>query len=189
MLSSSREMDMSSPFGVAHDEPSGRYRGVMIGINYVGTANELSGCFNDVDTMKTYITTKGFSEDDLRILMDDGEHTEPTKDNIVEAMKWLVEGAGAGDSLFFHYSGHGASVRDEDGDEPDGKDETLVPLDFNSAGLLVDDDVFAYLVRPIPDGYRLTCVLDCCHSGTILDLPYVFKADDQGIASADEGTA
>lgn len=104
-------------------------------------------------------------------------------------MQWLVEGAGPGDSLFFHYSGHGASVRDDDGDEPDNKDECLCPVDYNSAGLLRDDEVFKLLVAPLPEGAKLTCVLDCCHSGTILDLPYVFKADDESLEAADNGTA
>lgn len=32
--------------------------------------------------------------------------------NILDALRWLVEGATAGDSLFFHYSGHGGTARD-----------------------------------------------------------------------------
>merc|ERR1711879_366333 len=48
-------------------------------------------------------------------------------------------------------------------------------------GMLIDDDTFLYLVAPLKAGVSLTCVLDCCHSGTILDLPYVFKADDENL--------
>jgi hypothetical protein len=32
--------------------------------------------------------------------------------NILDALRWLVEGATAGDSLFFHFSGHGGTARD-----------------------------------------------------------------------------
>ncbi len=42
----------------------------------------------------------------------------------------MVEGAQAGDNLFMHYSGHGGNMRDDNGDEKDGMDETLVPLDY-----------------------------------------------------------
>merc|ERR1719330_415470 len=187
MLSSSRSMDLRSPFSVQHAEPSGRCRALLVGINYPGTNAELRGCHNDVETMKTYLLDHGYSEEDMRIQMDDGEHEDPTYANIVAGMQWLVQGAEQGDSLFFHYSGHGASVRDDDGDEEDGKDEALVPADYQSAGLLRDDDTFKYLVAPLQEGAWLTCVLDCCHSGTILDLPYVFKANAESIQAVEDG--
>ena len=45
-------------------------------------------------------------------------------------MYWLLQGSQPGDSLVFHYSGHGAQQRSYSGDEVDGMDETLCPLDF-----------------------------------------------------------
>lgn len=59
----------------------------------------------------------------------------------------------------------------------DGYDETLVPLDYGSAGQIRDDDIFKALILPLKEGVQLTSVMDCCHSGTVLDLPYVFVAD------------
>lgn len=189
MLSSSREMNLNQDFRVTSPNGSGKSpRALLVGINYIGTANELKGCHNDVQTMKTYLASQGYPEDGMKILLDDGSHENPTKDNIVAAMRWLGEGAAAGDSLFFHYSGHGASVRDDDNDEKDGKDETLVPVDFNDGGgLLRDDEVFQNLVGPLAEGVHLNAVLDCCHSGTILDLPYVFTATSQGLDDAGSG--
>ena len=49
-------------------------------------------------------------------------------------MNWLVRGAQPNDSLFFHYSGHGSQQQDHDGDEVDGTDETICPVDYKDAG-------------------------------------------------------
>ena len=65
--------------------------------------------------------------------------------------------------------------------------EALVPCDYCDAGLLRDDDTFKLLIAPLCDGAWLTCVLDCCHSGSILDLPYMFKADERGIDGVSSG--
>jgi metacaspase-1 len=96
----------------------------------------------------------------------------PTRANILQAMKNLVAGAQTGDSLFLQFSGHGSQVRDTSGDEVDGLDETILPLDFKTAGQITDDDMYDILVRRVPKGARLTALFDCCHSGTGLDLPY-----------------
>ena len=45
--------------------------------------------------------------------------------------------------FFFHYSGHGGSVQDVSGDEDDGFDETIYPVDFENyegeSGQIIDD--------------------------------------------------
>lgn len=35
------------------------------------------------------------------------------------------------------------------------------------------------LVRPLPPGCRLTAIFDSCHSGTALDLPYVYSTQGE----------
>ena len=84
--------------------------------------------------------------------MDDGEHTEPTSKNIMAAYKTLVAQSEAGDAVFCHYSGHGCSIKDDDGDEADGKDEALCPIDYQQAGVIRDDDVFDTLVASMARG-------------------------------------
>jgi hypothetical protein len=82
-----------------------------------------------------------------------------------------------GDVVYLHYSGHGVKLADDDGDEADGFDECLVPLDFQTKGIIRDDDLLKILVKPMAEGVFVTSIMDCCHSGSILDLPYSFKAD------------
>jgi len=108
---------------------------------------------------------------------DDGAHTNPTRDNILAAFQSLVAATASGDCAFVHYSGHGGRLADDGGDEDDGYDETLIPVDYQSAGQIRDDIIYADLVGRMPEGSVLTCLMDCCHSGTVLDLPYTFIAD------------
>lgn len=51
-------------------------------------------------------------------------------------------------------SGHGAFVKDRSGDEEDGKDETLIPTDYRTAGQIKDDEIFEE-VRGVKDVMRL----------------------------------
>merc|ERR1712063_24596 len=99
-----------------------------------------------------------------------------TRKEILDGCAWLVSGVSSGDKLFFHYSGHGTQVADTDGDEEDGMDEALCPADFRVNGVIVDDLLHEVLVRKVPAGVQLTAIMDCCHSGTVLDLPYIYQA-------------
>lgn len=134
-LSTSRHVNdlRTKQFSVVNPQSNGRTRAVLIGINYTGQKGELNGCVNDVKMMKNFITQRGFNDapSHMRILTDDPQfaHAPPTARNIIEALEWLVQGAAAGDSLFVHYSGHGSQLPDDNGDEADGYDETLVPVD------------------------------------------------------------
>ncbi|KAI7819232.1 caspase domain-containing protein [Gamsiella multidivaricata] len=156
----------------------GRKRALFIGINYFGQSSELRGCINDVKNIKSFVIERfGFKEDDTITLTDDQEDPTriPTHANILAAMKWLVHDARPDDSFFFHYSGHGGQVADEDGDEDDGYDETIYPVDHEKAGVIIDDTMHEIMVNPLPAGCRLTAIMDCCHSGSALDLPYIYS--------------
>lgn len=96
------------------------------------------------------------------------------------ALTWLVAGCRAGDSLVFHYSGHGSQQRNYNGDEVDGFDETLCPLDFQTSGMIVDDEINDIIVKPLPPGVKLHAIIDACHSGTMLDLPFLCRMDRTG---------
>ncbi|TAQ87351.1 hypothetical protein B7494_g4314 [Chlorociboria aeruginascens] len=161
---------------------TGRRKALLIGINYFGQRGQLRGCINDVKNMSAYLNENfGYQRDDMVILTDDQQNpmSQPTKQNILRAMHWLVKDALPNDSLFFHYSGHGGQTKDLDGDEEDGYDEVIYPVDFRQVGHIVDDEMHRIMVSPLQPGVRLTAIFDSCHSGTALDLPYVYST--QGV--------
>lgn len=171
---------------------SGKKRSLLIGINYCGTQNELHGCANDVKRMLPLLEKLHFprdSESQLVLLDEEGAPADkkPTRANIMKAFAWLVQGARKGDALLFHYSGHGG--REPAKESSDGFHETLVPLDFETAGMIRDTDLFDALVHDLPGGCRLTCILDSCHSAGALNLPYRFVGKEAELKSALAGEA
>lgn len=55
----------------------------------------------------------------------------------------------------------------------------IYPVDFRQVGHITDDEMHRILVKPLQPGTRLTAIFDSCHSGTALDLPYIYST--QGI--------
>jgi hypothetical protein len=147
----------------------GRRKALLIGINYVGQKAELKGCVNDVKHMYKLLTeVYRWDPSCIRTLTEN----EATYRNILSEAASLVAGAQPGDAIVFHYSGHGAQQEDPRGYEEDGMNETIIPVDFKRAGMITDDQLMETLIAPLPEGARLTAVMDCCHSGTGLDLPF-----------------
>ncbi|KAL2151572.1 hypothetical protein VTH82DRAFT_6670 [Thermothelomyces myriococcoides] len=169
-------------YSFQYSQCTGRKKALLIGINYFNQRGQLRGCINDVRNMSAYLVEHcGYKREDMVILTDDQQNpmSQPTKQNILRAMHWLVKDARPNDSLFFHYSGHGGQTKDLDGDEEDGYDEVIYPVDFRQMGHITDDEMHRIMVRPLQAGVRLTAIFDSCHSGTALDLPYVYST--QGI--------
>eukprot|EP01103_Thecamoeba_quadrilineata_P003924 TRINITY_DN13659_c0_g1_i1.p1 TRINITY_DN13659_c0_g1~~TRINITY_DN13659_c0_g1_i1.p1 ORF type:complete len:357 (-),score=64.43 TRINITY_DN13659_c0_g1_i1:80-1150(-) len=160
---------------------TGKRKALLIGINYFRTRAELKGCINDVKNVKTFLLKNGFVDSPTTMVMltDDNPSRQPTRKNIEAACQWLVSDAVPGDSLFVHYSGHGGQQADEDGDEADGYDETILPLDFEKSGMITDDELHELIVRPLKKGVQMTCIFDSCHSGSVLDLPFMYKSSGQ----------
>lgn len=167
---------------------NGNVKALLIGINYTGTEYQLSGCVNDIHTMLDTLRQVDFPITESSILVDDETFANvtasPTRENIIKYISWLVKDAQSGDVLFFHYSGHGAQTKAMS-DKDEEYDQCIIPLDYQTKGSILDDDLFKMLVDPLPEGVRLTCVFDCCHSASMLDLPFGFvtnqsagKADD-----------
>ena len=56
-------------------------------------------------SLRYIMAVHGYEEDNIQVLLDDGNHTEPTYENIVNAYKTVVAQSRDGDSIFLHYSG------------------------------------------------------------------------------------
>jgi len=141
---------------------------LLIGINYKGSTGELNGCINDVVKVREYLMTKGYKDENI-IICTEETNVKPTRTSILRLLSQLVFSDSS--TLYFHYSGHGSYITDSDGDELDGKDECLVPLDYQISGMITDDNIRSIFSLMDP-GKHLNIVLDCCHSGTGIDLGY-----------------
>ncbi|KAG8650362.1 hypothetical protein MANES_07G031800v8 [Manihot esculenta] len=181
------------PRPVIYPLPSvhGRKRAVLCGVSYRGKSYKMKGSINDVKCMRYFLVEKlGFPNDSILMLTEDEmcPLRIPTKENMRLAMRWLVQGCQPGDSLVFHFSGHGSKVPDNDMDEVDGFDQTLCPLDYETQGMIIDDEINDTIVRPLPKGAMLHAIIDACYSGTILDLPFVCKMDREGYYTWEDQT-
>ncbi|KAJ0988617.1 hypothetical protein J5N97_006973 [Dioscorea zingiberensis] len=162
---------------------TGKKRALLIGASYIGKRYELKGTINDVNCMKYFLVHHfDFPENSIVVLTEEEKDPSriPTRRNMEDAMRWLMADVSSGHSLVFHFSGHGSQRPCVTGDEPDGFDETLCPVDYEKEGMIVDNDINEILVRPLPTGARLHAIVDSCHSGTVLDLPFLCKMSRSG---------
>jgi len=96
---------------------------------------------------------------------------DATRENVLAAIKAVGERCDENDIFFFFYSGHGNPMPDQDGDEVDGSDEAMClprPDGTCDEGSWLRDDDFSEAVAEVTAGHKLM-ILDCCHSGTMLD--------------------
>jgi hypothetical protein len=154
----------------------GPSRALVIGLSYKRTpdaARPLNGTTNDARKVCQMLLDMGYPEDEIGLMLDDDPRFKtPTTKDVMQAIKWLIDGATSNHRLFFYFAGHGGQIRDLDGDELDGRDEILRMTD----GYIVDDWLNEEMLQPLPEGCNFTALLDCCHSGTALDLPHNYNA-------------
>jgi metacaspase-1 len=143
-------------------------KALLIGINYLNTPYQLNGCIDDTTRMKDLLTSKGFN--DFKILTDLTD-VKPTKNNILNELKNIIVNSSSGDIIFFYFSGHGSYTFDRNGDEIDGKDETLISCDLEA---VIDDELKSILQNNMKRDITLIGLFDSCHSGSILDLKFTY---------------
>ena len=138
--------------------------------------------------MAQFLNFKGYSSDPKsQVIMRDDRNTDPrgpffpTGKNILAAMHWLISEPST--CNFLHYSGHGGQVRDPDGDRDSGLDDTIVPVDYEKHGQIDSDKLHKTLVSALPPSSTLFVIFDCCHSGSAIELPFVYRSDADGNVS------
>ena len=178
---STKETEEAKSLGLLKLAAMSRRKSLLIGINYIGSENELQGCQQDVENVANFLASRGYPTDEgsMVILTDsrDGPFY-PTGVNILAAMDWLVSEPDA--ACVLHYSGHGGQVRDETGDRPSGLDDTIVPVDFQERGQLASSTLHQHLVSALHPTSSLFVIFDCCHSGTAIELPFSYRPDADG---------
>jgi len=155
---------------------------LLIGINYKDSESELNGCINDINNVKEMLTSNyDYDEKNITILTDDTEK-KPNYDIIIQEIINLSKISYQPEvtEIWISYSGHGAYIKDTNGDEDDGKDECLVPLDYQTKGLICDD-LLNQVLGLINPKVKVIIVVDACHSETIFDLPYRYISGEKNV--------
>ena len=101
--------------------------------------------------MMTLLKSNGYPDDGLHMLLltnekSRGPEYQPTTENIMKALQWMMTDVRRGDVLFFHFSGHGGQKPDRSGHKADGYNETILPVNFECKGQITDDVLWGGLV-------------------------------------------
>ncbi|MBT8325288.1 MAG: caspase family protein, partial [Winogradskyella sp.] len=128
---------------------------------------------NDVPLIKNALEAQDFKSENILVITDKAA----TRKGIFNAFKQLMKKVKSGDIVVIHYSGHGQQIFDDNGDEVDGKDETIVPYDalvrytsnYKGENHIRDDElgkVISDFRNNLGARGQLLLLLDSCHSGT-----------------------
>lgn len=153
-----------------------RKRALLIGISHYDTAltryqwNNINGV-EDIYLLNPVLQKQNFS---TTTLLDE----KATFDNIVSQITQFTNKTRRGDIVYLHFSSHGQPVEDLNGDEEDGWDESIVPIDaykiykkgvYEGQRHLTDDLLNKYIkklrAKIGPTGF-LYIIIDACHAGT-----------------------
>lgn len=167
-------------------------RALLVGISNYGNTNEdpdqwsnISGA-NDVKLLTPLFEEQGFA---VASLVD----ADATYSAIVKALNKLAKRCKNGDLVYLHFSMHGQPIEDLDGDEKDGWDEALIPVDaqmryeqgvYEGDKHLLDDTLEEYFDKirsKLGTKGQLYVVLDACHSGT------ASRGDDDHVRGVRDG--
>ena len=153
-----------------------RKRAFMVGISHYDTAltgyrwNNINGV-EDIKLLSPILKKQGFY---LTTLLDE----QATYQNITNQLSTFTNQTKKGDIVYLHFSAHGQPVEDLNGDEEDGWDEAIIPIDayknykkgvYEGKKHLLDDQLNTYIKKlrtKIGTTGFLYVVIDACHAGT-----------------------
>ena len=152
--------------GILYAQEAPKKWALLVGINNYRNVTSLQGAHNDVAYMKDLLIEKfAFPENQIVILLDE----RATRGAILENFEsQLIARVRENDTAVFHFSGHGSQMEDVSGDEPDKKDETLVPYDSRDGDIfdISDDEINGLLTRLSKRCKNVVFIFDSCHSST-----------------------
>jgi hypothetical protein len=151
-------------------------KALLIGIDYTSIPSvALNGCIYDVINInRMLVDAYDYRSANITVLRDDINNptTLPTKANIMNNLISLASQSANLEEVWIHYSGHGSQIPDKNKDEISGYDSILVPLDYQSKGFIVDDDLLN-IIKTF--ACKTILMFDSCHSGSVCDLPWSFQ--------------
>ncbi len=152
-------------------QSTSRKLALLVGINAYSAPNQLHGCNTDVDLQRELLIHRyGFNPKDIYEIRDQ----KATHQGILEAFEnHLIKQAQPGDVVVFHYSGHGARVKDADPNpglvfNGQGFNSTIVPIDREIPNSDEVRDIMGHTLFLLTSALatdNLTMVLDSCFSG------------------------
>lgn len=147
--------DWSNELAYTHQEAVGTYRALLIGNTYTGESNELPGCENDVDGMRTMLGRMTATPYSVTV------KKNIRAEEILSSISSTFGNAGYNDVSLFYYSGHGANSVGADGN----------PTSYHAA-LVGTFQTYVSIARlkteldKIPG--KKVIIIDACHSGQFI---------------------
>ena len=112
---------------------------MLFGLNYNSSPeSKLRGCINDVERFAEFLKN---DYDKIEVYTDKHNDYNVTGYSIVNKLFRLAVDSQRYkyEKVWIHYSGHGCSIYDYNGDEKDRKDECIIPTDYQKNGVITDD--------------------------------------------------
>jgi len=145
---------------------------LLVGINYANDPSiTLRGCINDIINIRNMlIDAYDYDSNNIIMLRDDySNFNPPTREIILHQLTAIAAESQNLEEFWFHYSGHGSQLQNQNSKT---MCDILIPVDYRETSSILDSELLSIL-QIIK--CRCIMVFDCCHSGTICDMPYSFE--------------